>query len=569
MRINIFSFLILIFLAAIVVGQTTVTNESKLVANKRGAITGQILADDGQPLIGIGVRAMRFAGDRTVSRPATTDEEGNFKVDDLPLGSYRVVPQVSGYVNAPGNNRLYRTGESATFTMVKGGVITGKVLDGAGQPLVGATVQALRTRDGEGRTKIPGSSMRDAQSDDRGTYRIYGLEAGSYVVSTSGGYGMYYNDGVIEAPTYHPNGTRDTAQEVVVQQGSVVTGIDVRHRGERGALVSGTFSGLVEFKSESGPGPNVALTHATTNSLVAQAYAAPGSVSKSGFAFYGIADGEYELSARRQVFNRQAGDVAAASEARKIVVKGSDVTGIDLKLLPLASIAGRIALEPIEKKDCPITRRGGLEELTLTYQRDENDARTLGLTETALDEKYEFVFQELLAGRYRLIAQLPSDHWYLKAMTVTAPTKTPAAKPLDVARQGLNVKSGEKLTGVMLTIAEGAAELRGRIEGKNLPARLRVHLVPAEKDDGMLRYAEIVTREGAFTFPHLAPGQYWLLARPVPDDESDEKPAKPMAWDANQRAALRREAEAANQAITLTTCQRAKDFILKFEAGVK
>ena len=568
------SLLALLCLTAPLPAQTT--PESKPAAdNKRGSITGKVIADDGQPLVGVGVSLFRAVGERSINRPVATDEEGNFKVNDLPIGSYRINTQVNGYVpsSRASLTQRYRVGESVTITLVKGGVITGKVYDGAGQPLVGATVNAQRVRDEAGRSNGV-SVSRDAMSDDRGVYRIYGLPSGLYVVYTNGGYGAYYDDGIKEAPTYHPASTRDTAQEVSVSTGVAVTGIDIRHRGERGLVVSGFFSGLVEAKTDNSSGINVQLTQAATGASVAQMYVNPRSTGKNAFALYGLAEGEYELSARRQPFNRTAGEESAASATRKISVKKSDITGLELKLLPLASIAGRVVLEPTDKKDCPITRRGVLDEISLTYQRDygrdEADTRTFGNSETAPDEKSEFVWQDLLVGRYRLAAKLPSDHWYLKAMTLPAKpttTKIPPAKPLDVARQGLNLKAGEKLTGLTLTIAEGAAELRGRVEGKNLPARLRVHLVPS--DDDVLRYAEVVTLDGAFKFTHLAPGNYWLLARAVPEDESEENPAKPVAWDANERATLRRAAEAANQAMTLMACQRAKDFVLKFEAVVK
>ncbi len=572
MRLNLFRFLCLISLIAPLLAQTNSASESKAAAdNKRGTITGQVIADDGQPLIGIGVSVFRQAGARSAARPATTDEDGNFKVNDLSPGNYSVLPRVNGYVHARRDafKQRYRPGESVTITMVKGGVITGKVYDAVGQPLVGAVVQAKRIRDDAGRANIGDGLIRDAPSDDRGAYRIYGLDAGSYLVSTNGGYGLFSNDQFKEAPTYHPNSTQDTAQEVSVAAGAIVTAIDIRHRGERGAVISGMFAGLYEQKSDASSNINVQLKQAATGALVTQAYVSVRYSGKNAFAFYGIADGDYELVAQRQNFNRQVSEESAASTVRKVTVKGADVTGIELRLLPLASIAGRVTMETIEKKDCLITRRGVLEEVGLTYQRDDADTRTMGYPETAPDEKSEFAFQDLLAGRYRLMTKLPSEHWYLKAMTVTAPTKTAAAKPLDVARSGLNLKAGEKLTGVTLTIAEGAAELRGRVTGKTLPARLRVHLVPVEKDDDVLRYAEVVTRDGAFTFAHLAPGKYWLLARAVPDDESDEKPAKPQAWEASERMKLRQAAEAANQAITLTTCQRAKDLVLNFAAVVK
>ncbi len=568
---------VLLSLAVPLLAQTTPANEAK-PADKRGSITGKVLADDGQPLVGVGVYLSRATGDRAINRAAATDEEGNFKANDLPPGSYRINAQVNGYVTSSRASltQRYRVGESATITLVKGGAITGKVYDSAGQPLVGATVNAQRVRDEAGRS-VGGAGLRDALSDDRGVYRIYGLETGSYIVSTNGGYGAYYDDGIKEAPTYHPASTRDTAQEVSVTTGAAVTGIDIRHRGERGLVVSGFFSGLFEAKTDNGAGINVQLTQTATGAAVAQVYVNPRSTGKNAFVLYGLAEGEYEISARRQNFNRTAGEGSAASATRKISVKGSDVTGIELKLLPLASIAGRIVLEPSDKKDCPITRRGVIEEISLTYQRDsgrdEADTRTIGNSETAPDEKSEFVWQDLLAGRYRLAAQLPSEHWYVNALTVTAkPTaaKTLAAKPLDVARQGLDVKAGEQLTGLTVTIAQGAAELRGRVEGKNLPARLRVHLVPAEKEsaDDVLRYAEVITRAGAFTFTNLAPGKYWLLPRPVPADETDEKPAQPVAWDAEARAKLRQATEAATNAITLTTCQRVKDHTLVFSSTV-
>jgi hypothetical protein len=571
-------------LAVVAWAQPPATPEARPGTNKRGTITGQVIADDGQPLIGAGVNAVRPVGERTIYRPAATDEEGKFKITDLPVGSYLIMPQVNGYVmaNSATTKARYHLGDNVTLTLVKGGVITGKALDSAGQPLVGATVSALRVRDGAGRVGNLSSYFREALTDDRGSYRIYGLEAGSYLVSVGGGYGVYYNDDVKESPTYHPNSTRDTAQEVNVQPGLVVQGIDIRHHGERGHAISGTFAGLYEAKSNETPSILVRLTHAATGTLVTQTYVSPRGTGKNSFALYGIADGEYQIAAQRQIYNRQTGEDGVASTTRKVVVRGGDVTGIELRLLALASIAGRVALEPEEKlnekRSCSNTRRGTLEEVIISYQRDETETRTLGNTEIAPDEKSEFKFQDMLPGRYRLTTQLPSEHWFVKAMTLPATAKTtaakaPATKPNDVARSGLTLKSGENLTGLAITIADGAAGVSGHIvveKDKPLPPRVRVHLVPAEKEaaDDSLRYAEVVAKsEGVFTFTNLAPGKYWLLTRVVPEDESEEQPAKPAAWDTTTRVKLRIEAEAANTAIELMPCLRVKDYALRFTAG--
>jgi hypothetical protein len=407
------------------------------------------------------------------------------------------------------------------------------------------------------------------------------LLVGSYLVYTSGVGEMFsVITGAREVSTYHPNATRDTAQEVPVAAGAEVQGIDIQHRGELGHAVSGTLVGTSDGGSafeqvivellQAGTGTRISAINLTNR-------------SGNSFGLYGVPDGEYELLAQQRSFtnfglsNTSAG---SASAPRRITVRGGDVTGIELKLLPLSSIAGRVVLEKLNKTECQITRRGELEELLLVPRREDREARrgmfAYIIQDATPNDKGEFLVRDLEAGRYRLNVQLPSDHWYVKAMnfaTATAavarpaPARTAAARTTvpSLAASGLTLKGGEKLAGVTVTIAEGAAELRGRVEGKNLPSRLRVHLVPAEAEAAAdaLRYHEAVTRDGAFAFQHLAPGKYWLLARAVPDDEADEKPAKPAAWDANERAKLRREAEAANKVLELTTCQRVKDYVLQ------
>jgi hypothetical protein len=122
-----------------------------------------------------------------------------------------------------------------------------------------------------------------------------------------------------------------------------------------------------------------------------------------------------------------------------------------------------------------------------------------------------------------------------------------------------------------MTVAEGAALLVGRVipaEGAQLPTILRVHLVPAEpaSADDALRYAETaVDSNGSFGMRHLAPGRYWLLARPAPDEESSKASPRPAAWSAESRAKLWREARAAKVEIELQACQRVMDYVLRFE----
>jgi len=100
-----------------------------------------------------------------------------------------------------------------------------------------------------------------------------------------------------------------------------------------------------------------------------------------------------------------------------------------------------------------------------------------------------------------------------------------------------------------------------------LPPRLRVHLVPAEATaaNEVLRYAEAFARSnGSFLLSNIAPGKYWLIARPSPDDEMNDRAPMPVAWDADERAKLRKEAEALKIEVELKPCQRVSDQVVKF-----
>jgi hypothetical protein len=127
------------------------------------------------------------------------------------------------------------------------------------------------------------------------------------------------------------------------------------------------------------------------------------------------------------------------------------------------------------------------------------------------------------------------------------------------------------MTGVTVSFAEGAAGLRGKVapenEGARLPSRLRLYLIPADPKaaEDVLRYSETIARsEGAFAFNNIAPGKYLLLTRVVPDDEPIDSPPSPAAWDADERANLRKEAVAMNVEIELKPCQRLMDQVVKY-----
>ncbi len=581
----------------VVASPASETKEARTASSGASAITGQVVSDDGRPLADVVVYLNKaFARVPGQAITTTTDSEGRFRTSSLEPGLYITNATLPGFTsselptNANGSN-YYRPGESVNITLVKGGVITGTVRDANGDPVIAVSVRATRVRDSMGRAAAGRFSgyAPERMTDDRGVYRIYGLPPGTYVVSA--GSGQRYFGGVSayegDAPTFFPSSTRDTAAEVPVRGGEEATGIDIRYRGERGRTVSGTVTGFIEAGMNSGV--PILLRQASGGGYESSTFVIAG--TRPGFSFSGVSDGEYELTAQQLSSTNES----VASIPRRITVKGADVTGIELALAPLASIAGRITLEAAPKETCAAEgRTATLLETAITARREEkNQSEQLSRTPFfsasggVPEEKGEFLIRNLLPGGYRLSVRLPSDAWYVRSIVLpkaaapqpTAPAKAaqiknaPAAPATAVASIVI-LKTGERVTNVAIQIAQDAAGLRGRVtraaegtEGEMLPANLRVYLVPVEREraEDVLRYGEAsIGSDGTFALKNLAPGRYWLIARPAPENDSPERAARSLAWDADTRTKLRREAETANTTIELQPCQRVGDYVLRY-----
>jgi hypothetical protein len=309
---------------------------------------------------------------------------------------------------------------------------------------------------------------------------------------------------------------------------------------------------------------------------------------KRGFVFYSVPDGEYELQAWGL---SDKDDTGAGSAPKRISVKGADLTGVELKLLNFASLAGRVVIESAAKKceipnavpaKMPEARQSFVEEITLRALHAEMKPvatnKYLWPREfrngSVPNSKGEFTLRGLSAGRYFLAANLPDDNWYVRAISIPSRasassqrTAATAKKPAESGSSGITVKSGEKLSSVGLNVSEGAAALRGKIvlaaETDKAPNRIRIQLIPAEvaAANDVLRYAEMITGpDRKFEFNNIAPGKYWLLAKPAVENDQE----RPAAWDPIERVKLRREAAEGKNEIELQPCQRVKNLQVQF-----
>ncbi|HSS22261.1 MAG TPA: carboxypeptidase-like regulatory domain-containing protein [Pyrinomonadaceae bacterium] len=552
------------------VGATTAPGQQPESSTTTGKITGRVVNENGEPIPHAAVTLFAYG---TTQRLATTDDSGNFEVTQLDPRVYTIIAASPAHytpLRDPDSVQpiVYHVGDSANITLIKGAVITGTVTSTTGEPVVQAGVRVLMIRDANGK---PVTSVRypDKVTDDRGIYRIYGLVPGTYLVSAGGrgAYGFNSNAYDSEAPTFAPSSSPDTAAEIVVHSSEEVSGVDIHLRGEPGHVVSGTISGTLGDRS-------------ATNVLLRQLFQGVPQVvavgfqpsNGNGFALYGIADGDYELTA--QEFS-EAG--AASAEPVKVAVKGKDASGLNLVLKSLGAISGRVVMEGSAVEACKDKQQPLLSETVLwaRVNRLPNQPAPGAFTssQSAPDKSGEFTFRNLGAGQFNLSTVFFANHWYLRSIKRPAPAAkgASAARDTDIARQGLNLKFGERVSGVIVTLAGGAVSLRGSLklpEGASVPPKLYVHLVPAEEEsaEDVLRFYTVsVSSDAKFALNNLAPGKYWVVARLSPDNEPEYDAKLRAPEGATQRAALRKNAEASKIELELKPCQNVSDYQVPFE----
>lgn len=557
-------------LSSVVVCAQSDQSQSAKPAPRSGSIRGRVLTESGQPIPNASVFVSASTNPPTVRRTAS-DTKGLFQFDHLDVALYTVSASAPGYIQPPrdpDNDQpiFFRLGDEITFHLVKGGVITGAVTNPAGEPLVGISVRALMVRDVNGKPSKGFSITSERFTDDRGVYRLYGLRPGSYVVATGGrsNFGALINGYETDAPTYAPSSVRETAAEVNVVAGAESAGVDIRHRGEEGRRVSGSvvspnmtagsFSTSVNLRKVRG-----GTYESTFNLFMGQ---------QLSFEFYGIADGEYVVEAQTNVSLNEI----ALSEPKRITVKGADISGIALTTQPLATLAGRIALEPSSAPECKGKRRPLFEETLVTSSRmfeekvkEEPRPTMFTRMQTLGDKNGQFLVRFMSSGKYNLSARVPAKYWFLRGISTQSSGPRPAAS--DVARSGLTVKNGERAK-VTITLTEGAASLRGTIKREGpggLPSGLVAFLVPAEREAGenpLRFYATTVEANGQFVFSNLSPGSYRPILRRIEPEDPFNLTTFRNVEEVGNRSKLLREAESKKLVVDLKPCQNIVDFEL-------
>jgi len=543
-------------------------------------ISGRVISTNGAAISDARVVVSRMGAERVSQTRPRVDGNGTFRTDALEPGLYYVSAGAAGYVSEPlqGSPTYYHPGDSVTLTMIKGGVITGVVKDSNGEPLIATLVRAVRVRDQEGKVIQFPNGSGDRLTDDRGVYRLYGLTPGTYVISAGGpgGAGRDAPPTAFEkdSPTYAPSSTRDTASEVTLNSGDELT-VDIQYRAEPGHAISGRVAGTIKYEGPFLWSAWVSLFDVRSRTEIGSTTSL--SYNKFAFAFFGVPDGDYELYASQ---SSSTGELM--SPPTRVKVQGSDLTEILLSVSALATIDGHVILENDPKALCGKRPSSALLETMMFARRYEPERKTSTSAkdpvrvdvplhfqsssgQAFVDAKGTFTMRNLQAGAYRIEPREPASGWYVRSMTLD-----PIAKNPNVPRDGLTLTSGQHVSGLLVTITEGAAKLSGHIstgEGQSLSPLVRVYLAPAERDaaENILRFYEARPEvNGSFAFDNIAPGKYWIVMRPA--EVNNQASTKSVRQDGTLRAKILQDAEALKKAVTLKPCEEIADFALPYVA---
>ncbi|HKV37561.1 MAG TPA: carboxypeptidase-like regulatory domain-containing protein [Pyrinomonadaceae bacterium] len=534
-----------------------------------GVITGSVVNESGQPLAGVRVSVREVSG--VAARNSMTDAEGNFRINGLGPALYFVSAYYPAHVTPPTDTvwpfTYYRAGDSVRLEMMRGGVITGTVLNATGDPVIGVRVRAVMVRTAKGEPpRGVGASYQERTTDDRGVYRLFGLPTGTYLVSAGGSTSTQVsnlNPYDTDLPTYSPSSTRDAAGEISLRAGEEVTA-DIRYRGEPGHSISGTMK-------VTGPSNgSIALTVPGGTTTIANAFQMP---MARGFHFPGVPDGEYEIVATElKQAPPQSGTPPSifVSEPKRVVVKGADVTGLELVTRPLASISGRVVLEATKVAACEGKRRPLFTEMLVALQRPEKENTEkaelpylrMFPSPASPDANGSFMLRNLSPGRYLPDPRFYARYWYLSSISI------PATPKIDPAANWTTLKFGDQVTNFTITLAEGAASIRGRLKPADdgaIPSGLGVYLIPAEQEKtaDVLRYfITTIQADGTFSLNNLPPGRYLTLVQSL-DAQMNTLAKLRLPESAETRTKLRRAAESQKANLELKPCQNLTDFELK------
>jgi hypothetical protein len=488
-----------------------------------GRISGRVVAaDTGRPLKR--ARVFATAAELPQGRGVLTDDNGAFELTDLPAGRYSVTANRAGFVGLTyGQRRPLQAGtplqlgdgqqlKGVDFSLPRGSVIAGRVSDQDGDPMPGVNVQVLRYQYLQGDRRA--TQAGNAQTDDRGQYRVWGLMPGEYYVSAlarnanPGGRGFGPNGGrrppgapsgdtgdaasLAYAPTYFPGvPSINEAKPIALGLSQELLGVDFHLQLVRTARISGRVTNPDGTPTTRG---NISLApEAATRGQIGMNYGAR--IQWDGaFSMVNVPPGRYVLRARGE-------DAATAQYAAEPLTVGeADITGLTVILTPGGSISGAVAFPPAAT-DLP-----DFEQIRIAAPSLEPDMPG-GQGQTRVAKDGTFRLDGVAAGQHLIRAQNGLRGWSLKSVVIDG---------RDVTDLPVEVRSGQHLADVTVTFTDLQTQITGMVaDTRGTPiTEYTVLAFPTNVTYWRPLSRHIMTarpdQTGRFTIRGLPAGEYYL-----------------------------------------------------------
>ena len=451
----------------------------------------------------------------------TSDQDGNYQIRSVVPGAYRVVPMaptfvVEGETSLPFRNAMKPNGKAVLvgeretvsnvdFALTPGGVITGRITDSEGRPLIEQQVFITPVSKS---SRQPRSMQRYSSTDDRGIYRSFGLPSGSFLVSVGPVQNAIFGRGVSTRyrQTFYPSVNEASKATIIeVSEGSEVANVDITMAFES---ASDTFAISGRVVDGSGhPVPNVMLglqmsMDSGSSSMSSSAWT---SDQAGGFKFNNLNPGKYAVY--------MVGQASSELRADRVPVEiiNQDVTGVIIKAVGGSSISGDVVFENGNlKSDSSRFNELPLQVFVHTQNPDEGDARLVSVNPD---------------GSFR-VGGLRAGTAYFRAGPVRS--QTMGYRIIQVERdgvlqaRGVEVKEGESISRVRLTVRSGKGMIRGIVKAENgdlpAPPRLMVSFSVAGEDPTTSPMGSAVSSQvkidsrGHFLIENLPAGDYEINA---------------------------------------------------------
>jgi len=443
-------------------------------------IRGRVVtADNGMPVRRAQVRAQ--SGELRANRLVSTDAQGRFEFKDLPAGRWNLTASKAGYMSLRyGQKRPFEAGspieiadgqlmERADFSLPKGAAITGRIFDEFGDAVANARVQVLRFQTVQGQRRLNPAGGGD-QTDDTGSYRIYGLAPGDYYISATlrAGNGPFVDDNNSDttsyASTYYPGtGAVADAQRVTLGVGQEQPNVNFALQPVRTVKITGTALSSM----------GTALTNGMVTLMPAEGIGGPGggpvffNVGGNGrvrpdgsFSIANVSPGNYTLMAvagpgggRGGGFAFRVGGPGGFDEIEMatlpLSVGNEDVTGLTIVTGKGASLSGNV----IAAEGSVAKLNTNQIQITAQPANGQFLPGPLGNRPTRVEPDGTFVLAGLAGQRFIRVTGLPQE-WTLKAVMLNG---------TDVTDSALDFRGNTENSGLQVIVTDKVSDLNGKV----------------------------------------------------------------------------------------------------------